>query len=196
VADVWEVIRSQRACRAYRDDDVDDAVVGRVLEAATFAPSAENRQPWVFIVVRDAESRRAIGELNRRAWAGGGRDYSKGRLSPALFADVEAGVAGGVSSAPVLVVVCGDGSLAHEATLGSSVFPAVQNMLLAASASGLGSALTTLPTVLGDELGDLLGLPDHVHPLAVVPLGWPARRLGPPRRRPPTVFLDRYGKEL
>jgi nitroreductase len=193
--DLWDVIHTQRACRAFLDQDVDDRVVQRVLEAATFAPSAENRQPWVFIVVRDAAARQAIGEVNQRAWSGGARAYSMDRLTPGLFADVEAGVAGGVSGAPVIVVVCGDASLAHEAALGASVYPAVQNLLLAATASGLGSALTTLPTVMGDELRAVLQLPDHVKPFAVVPLGWPARPMGPPRRKPPTVYLDRYGKE-
>jgi len=69
--------------------------------------------------------------------------------------------------------------------MGESIFPAVQNLLLAASAVGLGSAMTTLPVV-GDttELRELLGLPDEVLPMAVVPLGWPARPLGPPKRQP------------
>ena len=194
-AHVFDVINSQRACRAFGDDDVDDSVVRRLLEAATHAPSAENSQPWVFVVVRDGQTRKSIGDLNERAWSGGGRAYSKGRLSPGLFASVEAGVTGGVSSAPVIVVVCGDAALAHEATLGSTVFPAVQNLLLAANALGLGSALTTLSTVFADELRDLLQLPDHVRPMAVVPIGWPARPLGAPRRKPPTAYLDHYGKE-
>lgn len=193
--DIWDVIHRQRACRSFRDEDVDAEVVDRLLEAATHAPSAENAQPWVFIVVRDPVIRKSIGELNQRAWSGGGRAYSKDRLSEGLFADVEAGVSGGVSNAPVIVVVCGDAGLAHEATLGSSVFPAVQNLLLAAAATGLGSALTTLPTVFGAELSEVLGLPGHVKPLAVIPIGWPARALGPPRRRPPTAYLERYGKE-
>jgi nitroreductase len=94
----------------------------------------------------------------------------------------------------VLVVVCGDASNALEVTLPASVFPAIQNLLLAATALGLGSALTTLPTF-GTRLRELLALPDTVHPIAVVPLGWPARRLGPPRRRPvaDVAFHERYG---
>jgi nitroreductase len=92
-------------------------------------------------------------------------------------------------------VVCGDARLTFAPTLGASVFPAVQNLLLAAHALGLGSALTTLPVLGGDELSELLGLPDGVEPLAVVPLGHPTTPLGPPRRRPLTekAHLDRYG---
>jgi nitroreductase len=113
-----------------------------------------------------------------------------------LLADVDRGAEGGVSRAPVLVVVCGDTSLTGEATMASSIFPAVQNLLLAATASGLGSALTTLPTALGDELRSLLDLPAGVRPVAVVPLGWPARPLGPARRLPlaTKAHRERFGQ--
>jgi nitroreductase len=102
---------------------------------------------------------------------------------------------GGVAAAPVLVVVCGDTRLAEPTSLGASVFPAVQNLLLAAHALGLGSALTTLPVLAGEELPTALGLPPEVVPLAVVPLGHLARPLGPPRRRPVSekTHRDRYG---
>jgi nitroreductase len=101
-----------------------------------------------------------------------------------------------VSDAPVLVVVCGDARRGHEAALASSVFPAVQNLLLAANALGLGSALTTLPTVFATELRELLSLPPDVHPLAVVPLGYSARPLGRPRRDPVAdhTHRDHYGR--
>jgi nitroreductase len=95
----------------------------------------------------------------------------------------------------VLVVVCGDRDLGLETTLPASVYPATQNLLLAAGALGLGSAMTTLATLFPDALRTALGLPDHVLPMAVVPLGWPARPLGPPRRLPlaERAHLDRYG---
>jgi nitroreductase len=193
--DYFDVVRAQRACREFRPDAVADDLLERVLEAATFAPSAENRQPWEFVVVRDATARARLGELTRSAWHDGARAHSEGRLTPQLLADVERGAEGGVGGAPVIVVVCGDARRGHEAVLPASVFPAVQNLLLAASALGLGSALTTLPTVFPSELRELLELPPHVHPLAVVPLGFPARRLGPPRREPVAhhTHRDRYG---
>jgi nitroreductase len=194
-SDFFSVVRTQRAHRAFTDDPVPDELIERVLEAATFAPSAENTQPWVFIVVRDDAARARIGELNRQAWEGGGREFSRPRLTPEVFAKVEAGATGGIANAPVLVVVCGDASRCVEAVLESSVWPAVQNLLLAAHALGLGSALTTITTIFGDELRSLLALPDHVRPLGVVPLGWPAKRLGPPRRTPVAekTFRDRHG---
>jgi nitroreductase len=180
----FDVVHRQRACRAFGDDAVDDATVERVLEAATFAPSAENRQPWVFVVVRDAERRASIGALTRQAWEAGGRAHSESRLSPGLLADVEGGAQGGVAGAPVLVVVCGDTGLGDRRVMEASVFPAIQNLLLAATALGLGSSLTTLPLVFGQELASIVALPEHVLPMAVIPLGWPARPLSPPRRRP------------
>ncbi len=192
----FDVVRTQRACRAFRSGDVPDEVLDRILEAATFAPSAENRQPWEFVVVRDADARARIGELTRAAWRRGGRAHSETRLSPGLLADVEHGAEGGVSGAPVLVVVCGDVQRGVEAALPGSIFPAVQNLLLAANALGLGAALTTLPTAFPVELRELMALPPHVHPVAVVPLGYPARALGPPRRDPVAdhAHRDRYGR--
>ena len=91
---------------------------------------------------------------------------------------------GGVAGAPVLVVVGGDTRLGDRRVLAASIFPATQNMLLAAGALGLGAALTTLPLVFGDELAEIAGFPFEVQPMAVVPLGWPSRPLGPPRRLP------------
>ncbi|GAC1311607.1 MAG: nitroreductase [Acidimicrobiales bacterium] len=182
--EVLEVIRSQRACRSFLPDAVPAPLLTTVLEAATFAPSAENRQPWVFVIVRDEEDRHYIGELMRRAWDNGAKAYSARRLPPGLLEDVDRGATGGVGAAPVLVVACADTDGSHPSVVAASVFPAVQNLLLAASAVGLGSALTTLAVAFGSDLQARLGLPPSVQPLAVVPLGWPARRLAPPRRAP------------
>jgi nitroreductase len=195
MADFFDVVGRQRACREFRPDPVGDELLERCLAAATFAPSAENRQPWVFVVVRDPEARALIGELTRRAWRGGGRQHSEHRLASGLLAEVERGAEGGVAAAPVLVVVCGDTRLGLEVSMPASIFPAVQNLLLAAGALGLGSALTTLPVASGDELRTTLTLPPAVHPLAVVPLGWPARSLGPPRRQAVSdkAHRERYG---
>ncbi len=191
----FDVVLNQRACREFVDEPVDDALIERCLEAATHAPSAENRQPWVFVVVKDAERRVAIGELTRRAWRNGGRQHSEGRLPAGLLADVDRGAEGGIAGAPVLVVVCADAELGLESTFASSVYPATQNLLLAAGALGLGSAMTTLTTAFTAELGELLALPASVRPMAVIPLGWPARPLGAPRRVPvrERAYREMYG---
>ncbi|MER3453334.1 MAG: hypothetical protein C4321_08910, partial [Chloroflexota bacterium] len=87
--------------------------------------------------------------------------------------------------------VGGDTTLGLPQTLPSSVYPAVQNLLLAATALGLGSAMTTLALRFAEDLRHLTGLPAHVTPMAVVPIGWPARRLGPPRRLPLAATASR-----
>ena len=175
--DLFAVVSRQRACRAFSDAPVTDAEIAQLLEAATHAPSAENRQPWEFVVVRDA-ARAAIGDLTRRAWEAHGRAFSETRLSPKLLADVDRGATGGIAAAPVHIVVCADIERGLEATVASSIFPAVQNLLLAATALGLGSALTTITTSFRSELAALLALPAHVVPVAVVPVGRPAKPLG------------------
>lgn len=180
----FDVVLRQRACRSFGPEPVDDEILSKVLEAATFAPSAENRQPWVFVVVRDSERRAAIGSLTRNAWEGGGRAHSEGRLSESLMNDVDKGAMGSVAAAPVIVVVGVDTDGVNSKVAEASVFPAVQNLLLAASAVGLGSALTTLPLAFGDQISKVVGFPPSVRPMAVVPLGWPERPLGPPKREP------------
>jgi nitroreductase len=195
VPDFFDVVHTQRAARTFLPDDIDDETVARVLTAATHAPSAENSQPFVFVVVRDAALRSAIGELTARIWQGGARAYEEARLPPGFLADVDRGAMGGIAAAPVLVVVCGDTRLTVAAALPSSIFPAVQNMLLAAHALGLGSTLTTLPVVGGGDLAGYLDLPPEIVPLAVVPLGHVPKPLGPPKRRPLSekAHADRYG---
>ncbi len=192
--DFFEVVHTQRAARSFLPDDVDDLTVERILTAATHAPSAENSQPFVFVVVRDPAVRAAIGALTARLWEGA-RALEEQRLSPAFLRDVEQGATGGVAGAPVLIVVCGDTRLTYPQAMDASVFPAVQNLLLAAHALGLGSTLTTLPVLGGDELSGLLGLPPEVVPVAVVPLGHLPEPLGPPRRQalPEKAHLNRYG---
>ena len=196
MTDLFTVVHAQRACRDFSPAPVTDELVARVLDAATFAPNAENRQPWVFIVVRDLSLRDRIHDLTERAWDAGGRAVATQRLAPGLLADVEHGITGGgYRAAPVLVVVAADTERAHPATVPASIFPAVQNLCLAAQAVGLGSALTTLTTAFAAELGSLVDLPASVVAQAVVPLGHPSRRLGPPRREPfaAHTFRDRFG---
>jgi nitroreductase len=195
VTEFFNVVTHQRACREFSDVPVSDDSIAQILSAATFAPSAENKQPWEFVVVRDKLTREQIGELTRRAWEEHGRAFSETRLTPEMLAEVDRGATGGVAAAPVTVVVCSDTKRGLEATVPSSIFPAVQNLLLAATALNLGSALTTITTGYRDELQQLLALPSHVWPVAVIPLGHPARRLGPPRREPfeQHTYRDRYG---
>jgi nitroreductase len=188
----FDVVFAQRACREYSNEPVDDATIELVLRAATHAPSAENKQPWEFIVVRDPASQKVIHDLTEAAWVNTGRAFSEQRLPPELLKEVDFGIAGGgYRTAPVLIVACVNLERGMKATAGSSLFPCVQNLLLAANALGLGSALTTLGAQPTDAMRTLLALPDTVIPMAIVPLGVPARPLGPPRRNPVTQHMHR-----
>jgi nitroreductase len=191
----FDVVLRQRACRDFAPDPVPDEDIARILDAAVHAPSAENMQPWVFVVVRDADRLRRITELAQRLWDGGASRHSRPRLTAGLFADVDASVRSGFGGAPALVVVAGDGrDRVTRRMLGASIFPAVQNLLLAANALGYGSALMTLVTVASAELRRIVELPEGIEPLVVVPVGRPARPLGAPRREPAAgkTYLDCY----
>ena len=181
----YDVLTHQRACRAFLPDPVPDDVLDRVLTAATHAPSAENSQPWRFVVVRNAAKRKAIADLATKVWAGGARQASKQHLAEHILDDVDQSMmGGGMAAAPVIVIVCGDPASTFPSAMESSIWPCVQNLLLAAGAEGLGAALTTMATLIPEVLRRILELPDDITPYAVIPLGKPARRLGPPKRRP------------
>ena len=200
-----EAMTTQRAIRRLKTDPVDDALVLKLIELATKAPSGSNAQNWEFIVVRDPAVKARLAKLNRQAW---GIYGSIGRRLVARSGDAKMGKildavqwqADHFEEIPVLVVAC----LRHviaiwppsgTASLYGSIFPAVQNLLLAARAAGLGAALITLPLWSRFLARRALGLPFGVAPCAVIPLGWPKGRYGPTTRRPvgEVVSLDRYG---
>ncbi len=132
----FDVLLGQRACRQFSDEPVGDDLVERCLRSATHAPSAENSQPWVFVVARRPEVRAGIADLTRRVWQDAARKSSLDRLPEAMFDDVDKGAATGMGTAPVIIVACGDTALGLEATLPSSVYLATQNLLLSAGALG------------------------------------------------------------
>jgi len=200
-----EAMRTQRAIRRLKPDPVDDALVLRLIELALHAPTGSNAQNWEFVVVRDPQVKARLGRLNRRAWSlygGIGRrmaaragDESMTRIIDAVQWQVDH-----FDEIPVLVVACLKTMVPiwppiATASAYGSIFPSVQNLLLAARAANLGAALITLPLWSRFLARRALGLPWNVTPCAVLPLGWPRGRYGPIRRRPvgDVVSLDRYG---
>ncbi len=191
----FDVACSQRAYRALRPDPVPEPIIEKILEAGTHAPSAGNCQPWRFVVVQDEEVRRQIGEGAQAAWEGFARDLSGDKSTP-MFKAVDRWATGGLAEAPVIIVLCGDTSVLPFDQMGSSIFPAAQNILLAAAALGLGSLMSNLPLFAPDgTLAKTLGLPEHVVPLATLPIGYPEKKLGRPRRKPigEVANRDRFG---
>jgi len=213
---VYEAMRTTRAVRRLRPDPIPDDVLLRVLTAFGHGPSGGNRQPWRLVVVRDPETRRALQALYAAVWkpyAENSRSRLQG-VPEAARAGAERGLragdhlAGHLHEVPVLVVVCFDpGGLAiTDAGLdrpsvvgGASIYAAVQNLLLACRAEGLGCVLTTLLCAREPEIRALLRIPEPWATAAFVPIGYPVGRgHGPHSRRPieSLLFEDRFANPL
>ena len=200
-----DAMRTQRAIRRIKADPVDDSLVLHLLELAMKAPTGSNAQNWEFIVVKDREVVAKLGRLNRRALNLVSPLYKRSieRRGDDTMLRIQKAVqwqADHFDDIPVVVVACLKGVIAPWPPMATSsaygsIYPAVQNLLLAARAAGLGAALITLPLWSKLLARRALGLPWNVTPCAVIPLGWPIGKYGPTTRRPvgELVSLDRYG---
>ena len=185
---LFDALYSQRAIRYFKPDPVSDELVQKLIEAATKAPSGGNSQGWKFLVIRDQATKDIIGDYYERGWEA---DYGKDNPNPpSIQARVRRSadyLARHMAESPVLIMAC----IEHDggpSTMGrgGSIFPAVQNLLLAAIGLGLGSCLTSLHKRYEDEIKELLGIPENVETAALLPVGFPAdnARYGPTRRAP------------
>jgi nitroreductase len=192
-SDIFEAMYSLRAIRRFKPDPVPEDVLWQVLEAATQAASGGNRQPWAFIVMTDADQRRTFAEgIRERFEANGhlpgwreelaaGPEPARKRLVTSALALFEH-----FDQAPCVVFPAlhfPSGEALEGMAAGSVIFPAVQNLLLAARALGLATTLTTVHRVWESELREMLSLPDEVTPVATIPLGYPDAWFGPLNRR-------------
>ena len=218
--DLFEAIYTARAIRRFKPDPVPDEVITKVLDAAIRAPSGSNEQSWEFIVVKDASQRKKIGDVYRK---GGNilmalyanrikpphmsqETYDK-LMSSAMY------LLDHMADAPVLLLAClkqtppagpppqfppdAAAGLKNMARMGgSSIYPAVQNIILACRAFGLGTVLTTIHMFYEDEVKAILGLPPEVQTYALMPIGYPRGKFGPIKRRPVSevAYLDNYSK--
>ena len=203
--ELYEVMRTAFSARQFRDEPVPDEVLLRIIENARFAPSGGNRQGWHIIVVRDAATKSAIGDLAIPAAKHYAAQVQAGEnpwntIVPTTVdaATIEAtvapaGLVGTYPAAPVLLVVCVDlgvvASVDSELERvglisGASIYPLVWNILLAARNEGYGGALTTMPIHEEPGLQALLGIPSHVAVAAVLPIGRPVRQLTKLKRKP------------
>ena len=200
-----EAIQTQRSIRRLKPDPVDDALVIRLIELALKAPTGSNAQNWEFVVVKDRAVKERLARLNRVAWSIYGRIGRRAnRDRPAMqrLLDAVEWQAQHFAETPVVIVACLRGPrlpfppLAASSYYGS-IYPSVQNLLLAARAAGLGAGVITLPLWSTWLARRALGLPWNVTPCAVVPLGWPRGRYGPTTRRPAgdVIHVDRYGRQ-
>ncbi len=206
--ELQELIQSNGTCRYYRPDPIPDEVLTRVLSAARFAPSGGNRQPVRFLVVRDRDKKRALRDLYLPYWEtyvkglGGGQIRAEGSRNMLGAADH---FARHLDEIPALIVVCADLSDVHptdhqlgrlSVVGGASIYPAVQNLLLACRNEGLGSALTTLMCHEEPALRKLLDIPEDIAVCATLAVGYPQKPFPKKLSRRPVrdiAFLDRYG---
>jgi nitroreductase len=190
-----EGIASTRAIRRYRNEPVPTDALSTMMFAATRAPSGSNRQPFRFLVLRDGpkavEAKRLIGESGRRIWGGkrtaDGYDRGSGtetRSPKARMASTMQHYVDHFEESPVLVLPCLVRYRAPVPTEGASIYPACQNLLLAARALGYGGVMTGFHTFVEPELRDLLEIPDEVFVAATITIGKPVGGHGPVRRRP------------
>lgn len=202
--DFFEAVSTQRAIRHLKPDPIPDDVIRRLLETAICAPSGGNRQGWSFVVVKDAALRARIGALYRQCF-----DellklpyYKDAAAAPpdSPAAKVVASsrhLADHLGEAPVLIVACLDVEGASPGiTMGASIYPAVQNLLLAARALGIGSTLTTIHRFRDSELKALLRIPPAIETAALIPLGYPLGKFGRAPRKPVenVTYEDRWGQ--
>lgn len=193
-----EAIRTLRAIRRLRPDPVAPALIRKVCEAGTFAPSGGNRQPWRFIAVTDRERRRFIAERYRQSFEPYIAPALEAARSPDYPASQRKVLQGAVHLAehlhdvPVHLFIAGWKRRGREQT--ASLFPCVQNILLACRAVGLGASLTTAHLSFGREIDAYLGLPEQIPTCALLPIGWPTVAYGRPARRPvdECLFFERF----
>ncbi len=195
-------LATTRAIRRYTDAEVTDEQLNQVLFAASRAPSGSNRQLFRFIVLRDDDASKPARELlaqgARKIW-GAKKTADKydrtsstesGALSPkARMAATMEHYVDNFAAAPVIILPCLIRHRDPTPTEGASVYPAVQNLLLAARAIGLGGALTSMHLPVEAELRELLGIPDEVLLAATMTLGQPQGSHGPVRRQPLSHFV-------
>jgi nitroreductase len=187
--DVFEAIHTTRAMRRLDPErPVAEADLRRILTAATKGPTGGNRQPVRWLVLRDPELKRRVGAVYREV-ARATLDAAGDAESPNARSSYH--LADHLGEAPVLVVPCATGD---PARLAASVYPSVQNLMLAARALGLGSTLTTIHRLKEAAVKDILGIPEQVSTFAVIPIGYPLGRWGEAPRRPldEVVYWDRW----
>lgn len=220
---LFEAMYTARALRRLKPDAVPEALITKVLDAAIRAPSGGNAQNWVFIVVRDAAQRRRLGEVYRKASDEVAEIYAaRGRPDHMTEEQYRRLMDGGrylwehLAEAPVLLVPClkkrdmpprqalpegvarrYDIHLAYQERIrGASIYPAIQNIILACRALGLGTLITTNHILYEDDVRAILHLPDDVFTFALMPVGYPLGKYGPLARRPvaEVAFADRWGE--
>lgn len=188
---IWEGVKERRSVRIYRLEEVPTCVLRRILEAARWAPSAHNAQPWRFVVLQEHRNKRRLAEAMAQAWD---RDLKDDGVPAKLRDGLITESIERFSSPPIVVIVCktmedmesypDERRLRAEHTMAvQSVAVSIQNMLLASHGEGVGACWFCAPLFCPDVVRETLGIPDGVEPQALITMGRPAERPGPPPRK-------------
>ena len=199
--DALEALTTTRAMRRLKPDPVPEDLIKKVIHAATCASSPGNSQGWDFVVVRDPAQRKRIGDLIRERVLpnlvaipdSGGVEKSRARMMSGARH-----LASHFGDAPVIVFVCGasiypPGQPIDE-FVGAALYPAAQNLIVAARAVGLGTVFTTFHMFAAAEIGQIIGLPATHRIQVTIPMGWPEGKFGPVARKPveEVIHWDRF----
>jgi F420 biosynthesis protein FbiB-like protein len=203
--ELWEAVRGRRSVRKLVGDVEVEEVV-EALEAARWAPSAHNAQPWRFVILASREARRRLAEAMAEAWVedlvGDGVDVEAAREAARRSVELIAG-------SPIAILAAASmkearryrqrrRSWAERLMMVQSVAAAIQNLLLALHARGLASCWLCAPLFCPEVVKGVLGLPRYVEPQALIIVGRPGEAPSPPPRRPLSqlAFLNRWGVRL
>ncbi|MBT4519648.1 MAG: nitroreductase family protein [Halieaceae bacterium] len=188
--DLYAAMSTLRAVRRLRADTIPDDILERVITAATWAPSGGNREPWRIVLVRDTELKTELGSLYKERWNQFAAMYRQGiahlpeeeKAAQERIIDSGNYLAENFAATPAIAIFCFDSRqmAITDAKLdrvsvvgGGSVYPAVQNLLLACRKEGLGCCLTTLLCECEDTVKQLLDIPDNWGTAAAIPMGYP-----------------------
>jgi nitroreductase len=196
---LFAAIYTTRALRRFKPDPVPDEVLFQLFDAAIRASSGQNAQDWRFVVITEPAIKQRLQVWAQEGWARYQPRYAE---NPALMDQLPrtqrlslkavAHLAYHLAEVPVIVAVCG--LQGRHSTPGGSIFPAVQNLLLAARAMGLGGSIFNLPLSHAEELMAATGIPENNQVYCLIPLGYPLDKPGPVRRKPvkQVVFWERW----
>jgi len=215
-ADLFESMRTMRTIRRFEKREIPEEVLLEMVTAATWAPNGSNSQPWGFLLVREPGLKKALRDLylarfepaeaayKAIAAASGGMNPQQARMMRGARYLAEH-----LDDAGVLVFPCVDkhrypmifdeqGKPRDPVTLYATIFPAVENLLLAARARGIGGCLTTILRFADAEVREMLAIPDHVETTVMIPMGYARDKFGPVVRRPAreVTYFDRWGGTL
>lgn len=202
---LFETMQTMRAMRRLKPDPVPDALIRKILEAGVCAPNGSNSQRWRFLVIKDTKIKQQVQVFYKRAFDEViGPRYLNSTPPPGVTKERYLRQHAAVQhltdhfhEAPVWIVACLDeGQVPPTRWSGASIYPAVQNMLLAARALGLGATLTTRHLLYEKETEAALGLPPGVHSYAILPIGYPVGTFGPVGRGAlaDVVYAERWGQ--